>query len=434
MFVQRPSASIRVLVLAGLVGVGTQVQAAGFQLTEQSVSGLGRAFAGGSTPGDDLSAIFYNPAEMTLVEGTAVQQNLTFISVTGEYTDQGSTRSLPTASGRVTVPSDGRLTDDGGTDAFVPTLYAVTDINDRIKAGIGVTVPFGLRTDYGRDWVGRYHALESELKTIDVAPSIAFKVNDQFSVGAGISFQYAEATLSQAIFTGTPQDGFVEVTGDNWAVGYNLGASYQLNPNTRFGIGFRSKVEQTVEGDRELSGVGPLSGTVGAKATVTLPETVYLTGYHRLDEKWALMGTARWTNWSRFDELRVQFDDGSPDSVTEEKWDDTWFVSLGVEFDYNPDVTLRAGVAYDQMAVTSDELRTPRIPDADRTWLSLGASYQPSDNLILEAGYAHLFTDDVDVDNTVPIASTPGGAVFDNLRGGFEGDVDIIGVQLTYRF
>lgn len=431
----RPSASVRVLSLAGLLAAGSQAHAAGFQLTEQSVTGLGRAFAGASLVADDLSAAFYNPADMMLLDaGTQVQAGVTFISVESEFHDRGSFQSLPTPSGRVSVPSRGLADDDGGTDNFVPNLYAVTDLDERIRVGLAITVPFGLRTEYADNWVGRYHALESELKTIDISPSIAYRVNEQFSIGAGVSFQYAEATLSQAIFTGTPEDGKVEITADDWGFGFNLGATYELSRDTRFGLSYRSKVKQTAEGDRELSGVGPLSGTVGAEATVELPETVYLTAYHRFDPNWSLLGTARWTKWSRFDELRIKFDNGSPDAVTVENWDDTWFFSLGVQYAYSPDLTLRAGVAYDNAAVPDAEHRTPRIPDTDRTWLALGASYKPSQNLSLDVGYAHLFGEDVDMRNTLPIARTAGGAVLDTLIGEFEGSTDILGAQLTYRF
>ena len=222
------------LSLVGLWLIGSQAYGAGFQLVETSVTGMGRATAGGSIAGDDLSAVHFNPADMMLLEGRQIQNGLSFVSVTGEVDANGSRQIFPSAGGPVVMPTPGGTLDNGGTDAFLPNLYYVMDINERTKFGLAFTAPFGLRTDYGKGWVGRYHALESELKTIDINPAIAYRINDHFSVGAGFSVQYAEATLSQAIFTGTANDGFAEVNADDWGFGFNLGFLYEVDPNTRF--------------------------------------------------------------------------------------------------------------------------------------------------------------------------------------------------------
>lgn len=427
---------LRVPAMVTMLAATASAHGAGFQLIEVTVTGLGRAYAGGSSPGDDLSAVFYNPAELTLLQLNAarVQSGVTFISVSGEFSDEGSSRSVPTAQGRMTVPSDGRTPDDGGTDSLVPNLFVAVPVTDRISAGLGITAPFGLSTDYAKDWIGRYHALNSELKTVDINPAFSYRISDKLSVGAGISAQYADAKLGQAVFTGTPQDGFAEVSGDGWAMGWNAGISFQPDAATRIGLGFRSKVNQKVSGERRLEGVGPLSGTVGARSDVTLPESLMLTGYRALSERWAIMGTARWTRWSRFDELRVRFDDGSPDAVTVHDWNDTWFLSVGVEYRYSPALTLRAGVARDETAIPSAEFRTPRIPDSDRIWLSLGASYQPYEHLQVDVGYTHFFAENSRIDHTAVIANTPGGPVFDTLRGRYEGYVNLLGAQLSYQF
>ena len=354
--------SLRFLSLTALLLAG-QAYGAGFQLVETSVTGMGRATAGGSIAGDDLSAVHFNPADMMLLEGRKIQSGLSFVSVTGEIDASGSRQIFPGPDGPVIAPTPGGTIDNGGTDAFVPNLYYVMDIDERTKFGLGLTAPFGLRTDYGINWVGRYHALESELTTVDINPAIAYRLNEHFSVGAGVSAQYVDATLSQAIFTGGPNDGFAVVTADDWGFGFNLGFLYEVDANTRFGLSYRSKVRQTATGElaTRLPGLGDLP-KVGAEATVDLPETLGIEFYKRLDDQWALMAGARWTRWSRFDELRIKFADGRPDAVTEENWENSWALSVGVSYDYSPELTLRAGYMHDQTPIPNAEFRTPRIP------------------------------------------------------------------------
>lgn len=433
-----------VALATGSVCAGT-AHAAGFQITEASVAGLGRAFAGAGLVGDDLSAVAYNPAGMTLLSGTAVQGGLTFIDADA-YFNGSSTRHV----GPLARSESGR--DNAGAGAVVPNGYFVTEINDRMRFGLGVNAPFGLRTEYDRDWVGRYHAVESDLTTVDINPSLAFRINEQFSIGIGVSYQYVDATLTQRIPglrpTGTvpplvpAADGFGKVEGDDWSWGWNLGAMWELDPDTRLGISFRSKIKQELEGDLEttrkagtLVNNRPLPADVtvrsDASAEVDLPETVGLMFYKRLDPKWGVAAAARWTNWSRFQELRIEstgFAGGA--SVTEENWEDTWALSVGVDHYYNEQWTLRAGMAWDQSPVPNSGDRTARIPDSDRFWLSVGASYRPSKNVTVDMGLAHLFFRDADTSDAVSSGPTFG----DQLNGSYNSSANLFGVAVQYRF
>ena len=411
------------LIVSGLVVASSQIYASGFQISEATVSGLGRAFAGAGVAGDDVSDMFYNPAGMFLAEGRQFQVGVSIIDSESDFSGTATPFGGPGA--------------DGGETGTVPNLYYVFPEAGDIKYGIGITAPFGLATEYDENWAGRYQALRSELKTIDINPAIAFRVNEQFAVGAGISLQYADAELTQARFLGPGvPDGRSKVDGDNWDFGFNLGAMFSPGESTRLGIGFRSKVTQKVDGD--LSVTAPNGATLaaaGAEAEVDLPETIYLSAFHSLNDQVDLLASARWTNWSRFDELRIKFDNGLPDSVTPENWDDSWTFSIGANYHLNDQWTLRAGYAHDESPVP-DEDRTARIPDSDRDWFTLGASFSPNANMTIDLGYAHLSGDDASINETTVIAAPPTApaVLASTLSGDYEGGADIFGVQLQWRF
>ncbi len=439
--------SLVVLGIAGLLAVTGQAHASGLQLTEQSVTGLGRAFAGGSLANDDVSAAYFNPADMMLSKGMQAQAGMSFIGITTEADNAGSTVRLPANLGAVltqppgtvvpvfvTVPTTGR-NDDGGTDSFVPNGYYVMDIDDRMRFGLSLTAPFAVSTSYGKGWVGRYHALDSELLTVDINPSIAYRINDNLSIGGGISAQYIEAKLTQALFNplSPATDGHAEVKGDDLGVGFNVGATYEFDPNTRVGLSYRSRIDFTLEGDRTISNYIPgRNGEISAKVDFTAPDWAGLNVYRRLDDKWAVMGGVRWTNWSLFQELRLEYADGSQ-TLIEEKWDDSWTFNIGVSYDYSPEWTFRAGYQYDQTPVQSAEHRTPRIPDSDRNAFAFGVSYHPNPRLSVDFGYMYLLFDDSSTENTIDLLPVP-GLVTDTLRVDYESSGHLIGLQASYRF
>lgn len=399
-------------------------QAAGFALIEQGASGMGNAYAGGAAIAEDASTIFFNPAGMTYIKGTQAVGTLHLIKPNAEFKDGGS------SSGGAFAP----LGDEGpnATDlAFVPNFYFMTEITPTIKVGVGVSAPFGLKTEYDDKWLGRFQADKSELKTININPSIAFKVNENLSLGAGVSFMRAEATLTRSVNFGGAGEGDVEIEGDDWGFGFNLGAIYQLTSDTRVGVAYRSKITQNLEGDATFTRPAGIpfaaapDGDVTAK--VDLPETFSASVFSRINSKWDVMGDVTLTRWSRFEELRVLREDGSTLTVTPENWENTMRYSVGVNYHYSDAVKLRAGLAYDQEAI-KDEFRTPRIPGNDRKWLSLGASYKMTPVSTFDIGYSHLFISDTDIDDN-QLASGNGRVV-----GEYEGSVDIVSLQYTHNF
>ncbi len=396
-------------------------QAAGFALIEQSGSGMGNAYAGGSAIAEDASTIYFNPAGMTYIQGTQAVGALHLINPNAEFNDKGSIK----AQG---VPPKGGEGPNAGDLAFVPNLYFMTDINPSIKAGIGLNAPFGLKTEYDDKWVGRFQADKSEVKTININPAIAFKVNDQLSLGFGVSAMWAEATLTRQVNRVIAPETSVKIKGDDWGFGFNLGAIYQATADTRIGMAYRSKVDQHLEGKSSSPLVAALNTKV--KADVTLPENFSVSAFSRLNDTWDLMGDVTWTRWSRFKELRIDFANATPDSVTTENWENTMRYSIGVNYHYSDAIKLRAGLAYDEEAI-KDEFRTARIPGNDRKWLSLGAGWQVTPASKLDVGYSHLFISDASIDDDQRSAAKGRNG---RLTGDFEGSVDILSLQYTHNF
>jgi long-chain fatty acid transport protein len=421
--------------LAVTLGMTSLLQAAGFQLSEQSATGLGRAFAGGGVAGDDASDIFYNPAGMMLNENRQFQIGAHYLDISAPFSNTGSTRRLFTGAGFATIPSQGSDSDAGVT-AFAPNVYYIAPRRGNFQWGLTVTAPFGLSTEYEDDWVGRYHAIKSEVITVDINPSIAYAISDSVSLGVGISAQYADAELSRAVFTGPGRpDGKAVLNADNWDFGFNAGIMITPGERTRLGISYRSRVEQGVSGDAVISGTGIADGTVGIGVDVTMPETVYLSLAQDITESLTLLASGRWTKWSRFEELRIVFDNGSPDDVTVENWDDQWMFSIGLDWAVNERWMLRVGYAMDESVISSEEFRTPRIPDSNRTWYTVGASFSASDRLNLDLGYARIEGDSASLQNTVNLVSAAPGLFTDTLVGEYNSPgTNIFSVQIHMEF
>jgi long-chain fatty acid transport protein len=451
---RRLSAPVVLGALLAAVSLGHEAWASGFSIIEQSARGLGHAFAGEAGTAEDATTIYFNPAGLTRFPGTQIVAGGRLFVTSIDFKNQGSSVN-PALGGE---PLRGGNGPNGGEVDVVPSLFVTHGLSPRWRVGLGVYAPFGATTKYDRDWVGRYHADESELETININPTAAFKVFDWLSLGAGLDIQYAKVKLTNALDLGSvceiyisqvglnpgdcprlglaPQeaDGFVEVTGDSWSVGYNLGLLFEAGEHTRLGVAFRSKVDHTLKGNAEftipekakiLQATGALTNT-GARLGMTLPETVELGAFHEINAQWAAMAGIAWTHWARFDELIITFDNpAQPPAVQPESWDDTIRYALGLRYFPAPDWTLRAGTAYDNTPVPNSLRRTARIPDADRYWVAVGTGYRASEHLRFDFGYAHVFSPDVSIDN-------PDENTGDILRGKFAVGGDILSLQLTY--
>lgn len=370
----------------------TQTYAAGFQLSEQSAIQMGRAMAGAGVVGDDLSAVHYNPAGMTLLSGTRMQATGTWVAVNLDYESH-----------------DGSVTENGRLKGqTIPAGFLTHQINDSLWAGLGLTVPYGMGTEFDENWDGKDRGTESMILTFDINPNLAWKVNDKFSVGGGISLQYAKAELGFGVPLG-PTAAHANVKGDSWAWGWNVGMMFQPVETVRVGLAYRSHIAHNADGHTTLSNVpnaflkhdaiGVSNLRSDMKVRIKTPDTITLSATWEATDALRLSGTARWSKWSNFKSLSLDnsgFGHGqdvdrfaAAHSTITNNWDDTWFFSVGADYKLNGQWTVRGGVAYDQGPV-ENQYRMAVIPDTDRVWFSGGASYKYTDNLTFDFGATYI--------------------------------------------
>ena len=401
--------------------------AAGFALIEQSASGMGNAYAGGAASAEDASTIFFNPAGMSRLPGKQAVLALHAIKAQAEFSDTGSSA----ASGRPL----GAAPAEGGSSAYIPNGYFMMDINPQTQFGLGVNAPFGLETEYPVGWIGRFQALKSRIETINVNPSLSFKIAEGISIGAGVNYQKVKAELTSARSFGAGGEGMTTMNGKDDAWGYNLGALYQMTSGGRAGIAYRSSIKYTVEGNVVVtSPSGAVVLDTPVTAALKTPDIFSLSYFKPLSDTWDVMADVSRTGWNNFNELRIaQTSTGASLQTTPENWRNTWRVAVGVNHHYNAQWTSRAGLAYDQSPV-SDSNRTARIPDNDRTWLALGGQYKPTPQSALDIGYAHLFIKNASINNNTGSTGTPSTATVGNLVGNYKSSVNILSVQYTHSF
>lgn len=416
--------SYRVLVL--LIASNNAV-AAGFAINEQSGSSMGNANAGAAAIAENASTIFSNPAGMTYLPDSQLVVAAHAIQLSGQLQNNGSVAGLG-------KPLNGDGGDAGGW-SLLPNLFYAKAISPDVRLGIGISAPFGLKTEYDSNWLGRFQAVKSELSTVNINPSIAFKVNDALSLGAGVSAMRTSATLTNAVnFLGFGE-GFATVKGNDWGYGFNFGAIYQFTPDTRVGMSYRSKINQTLKGNVTFvtpaalpPAFTPANGPVSA--STALPENISLSIFSKVNDQWDVMGDITWTHWSRFKELAIIRDTGALIApATAENWSNTWRFSAGANYRYNDKLKLRTGVAYDQEAI-SDQFRTARIPGNDRKWISVGAEYKFTDNSTIDVAYTHLFIKDASINNIDSQPTLRNG----RIAGDYEGYVNILSAQYTHNF
>jgi long-chain fatty acid transport protein len=485
-----------------IVAAGPRAQASGFQLREQGAAGQGQSFAGVSAGANDISSMFFNPAALARFEGNQVQIGFTNILPTAKFSDGAASRTgLPSALSYSTIAGPANH-GNAASSAVTPTLYAMWSVTPDFKLGISVNVPYGLTTEYDENWIGRYHALRSHLETVDIAPTAAWRINDQWSLGGAVVARSTKAELSQAVDFGyqawaminqiqknpaytvydptfsnrnpltggeivTPggADGKAFIKGDTWTFGFRAGVLFEPTKALHLGLGYQSAIKPKVKGDvtftipptvaagmQGLATVNPgaahapalayLNGAFAAHtangpvtAEVELPACINFGASYDVTPTVTLSLEADRTQWSKFQELRIKFANAAtqPDSYTTENWKDVTFVSVGAAWKATSSLTCRFGVAMDQAPV-EDAYRTPRIPDADRTWFSGGVSYQLAKGFGLDFGYTHIIAKDSTVSLKGGTDATAPAFFQGNLSGTYKNAIDIWALQARWSF
>jgi long-chain fatty acid transport protein len=442
---------------------------AAFALQEQNASGLGHAYAGGAAAAEDVSTIFYNPAGLVRLQSPQAVLSANVICVSAKFSDNGSQPAM--------FQPLGGTGGDAGDCNVVPNFYLGIPFTDKWSFGIGVNVPFGLKTEYDSSWLGRFQAVKSEVKTININPVLSWEPTKNLTVGGGFSWQRITATLTsqvnyaggfaQAVAVGVAAgqipaavaptlvgsavglESSADVSGNDQGWGWNIGVLWQATEQTRIGAAYRSKIRYTIGGSVNFTNptaasLGPLPPALapvgallvdsvnGALASgdvtlaIKMPDTANVSIFHQFNNQWDLMADLQYTGWDSIQELKIVRSTGVVLSNTPENFRNTWRGSVGANYRYNDQWTFRGGVAYDQSPVR-DQFRTPRLPDNDRTWLAVGAQYKFSPSLALDLGYAYIWVKDPSMNQNEGNTAANG-----LISGSYRSNVNIVGLQLTY--
>lgn len=440
-------------VATALLGAMTQAQAAGFQLAEYSATGQGRSFAGEAAMADNASTQARNPAMLTYLEGTNFSAGGIYVMPNVDVTGDIAIASPLFGPEPMMMNADAI---DVADDALVPNFYLSHQLNEHWFLGFAVNSNYGLATEVSETHAAAIFGNETSVTTVEFNPNIAYRINDDFSVGAGVRFVYGEGSigastpgwvdglkqhpaLPEEVAAALPTGGtsLKNMEGDDIGFGWKLGASWQINPAHRLGLAYHSGVELELEGSASgLLYTGGQDLDIEGMLPLELPAFAELASHHQLSDKFAMHASINWTQWSVFDELVAYFPgetkpigDIDSDLVKEENFKDNWRFALGSTYQLSQNWLLRSGVAYDKTAV-DDEYRTMTIPDSDRLWLSAGAGYQASENLTLDFAVTYIKAyGDAPINESMNLMDLA-QVSFDGEAGG---DVWLVGMQLSYK-
>lgn len=475
---------ITILCASGMLGVSSHAMAAAFQLWEQDGASIANVHAGYAAEANDASTAWYNPAGMTRIKKPQVvfgaDPILSDFKYKGDIAVTEVTPTVaglpPTLSGVASSVNFPGVTDQGGNFAAVPFFHFVTPITDRLAFGVSTVSPFGLKTSYGSDTPVRYAATYTSVMLIDLTPSLAFRVTDQFSVGAGFNIQRMYGEFDSFAAAVTRPAGFIppipvpiQFAGDpeinpardsestnkanGWGYGYNLGILYELTPCSRIGLAYHSKVDHHLTGNSVFE--GPIAGgLVGlttfrsselrsqrATADVTLPAYTTLSYFTKVNPAWAWMASLTYIQWDVFKVLTLNGAAGAVPSTTlpffetstnfqvniPQHYRNVWNLSIGANWYATDSITLRTGIGYDESPVR-DAFRNMQLPDSDRYLAAIGTHFQATRTIGLDLSYQHVFTKEVKL-NPPP---QPVGAQVVSTDGKAKGGADVFGAQVVW--
>lgn len=445
-FIAPPTTLISsVALLISIILLPVTASAASFQILEQSPAHLGKAFSGTASDVLDASSVFFNPAGIIAIDNPTLTLGGNAIFTRAAFNNQNSNTN-----------GVGGKTDEIG---YVPNIYYVYPLSERLSLGLGINAPYGLASEYEDNWHGRYLATRSELEVANINAVAAYSFTDNLSLGLGINYQRADVTLESqfdstlGINPAPATDSSTKITGDDDTFAADLSLYYTPTEKTRFGLIWRQGGEFDLQGEAEFSfhslcspGAGfptgappaPTTGTIcaaslntvagDAKARLHLPDTITLSGSHQLSDGWWIHGDIAWTEWSNIQSVDV-INSGNNLTINtlELHYEDTIRYALGVTHNFELPWTWRFGIAVDEAPQTDPAFVNPRIPDQDRIWFSTGFKYELSPNTSLDLAYSYIKVDEASIDNTNPQTGH-------HVEGSFDADVNIVGVQVNFEF
>lgn len=397
---------------AAITAVSSPICANGLAINEQSASSMGTGFAGRSSAVLDASTVYGNPAGMSRLDRTEISGGLALIDARTDITEVAS-------------PVPGTSKGDMVPFTAVPFGYLVTPLNERWHAGFGVYVPFGVISDYENAFQGRYHGEYSSVRVVTFQPTLSYSINDRISIGFGPTINRIDGKLTRAVPFAPLPEARVSILGDDIGYGYNVGVLLQVTDALSWGLTYRSKVDYTLEGRTKVTGfpIAAVNRQYDAELDFTSPESVDTSLTYALDDQWTFYGGLTWTRWSRLQEIVVE-NEAAPANLStvreEQNWSDTWSFAVGASYQLNPSWVLRTGFAWDR-SPTTDADRTVRIPVGNRKVLSLGAGWNLSDDITIDAAYAYLHEDDAEVNEPA-------------YQAEYRNSAHGVSTQLTYRF
>ncbi|WP_049848967.1 long-chain fatty acid transporter FadL [Trabulsiella odontotermitis] len=410
--------------------VSTHAWSAGFQLNEFSTSGLGRAYSGEGAIADDAGNVSRNPALITLFDRPAFSAGAVYIDP-----DVNITGSSP-FTGRSTNA------DNIAPVAWVPNVHFVMPINEQFGVGASVTSNFGLATEFNNDFLAGEYGGKTDLTTVNLNLSGAYRLNDNWSFGLGFNAVYADAKIERYAGEQTagaglaaPGSQIARLKGDEWGFGWNAGILYELDKNNRYGLTYRSEVKIDFDGDYKsninslangLPGAGTAfpwgtsGSTIPGSLSLHLPEMWEVSGYNRVAPQWAVHYSVAYTSWSQFQELKATGTQGQTLFYKDEGFKDSYRIALGTTYYYDDNWTFRTGIAFDDSPVPANN-RSISIPDQDRLWLSAGATYAFNEDASVDVGASYMHGQHVTIEE--------GPYTFRS-----EGKAWLFGTNFNYRF
>ena len=445
--------TLTLAVASALLGMTAQVQAAGFQLAETSATGLGRAFAGEAAMADNASVQARNPAMLSYLKGTQVSGGVIYVRPDIDVPGTITLKSTKVKDQTIQTSFAGDAYDVADS-AYIPNFYLSHELNEHVAIGLAINSNYGLSTGVEADHNAAVFGNKTSVKTVEFNPNIAYRINDVFTLGAGLRIVHGKGEIGGSTpkwsdqfrpsIPELPPAGMAlkHLEGDDYGYGWQIGSSWQINPSNRIGLSYHSNVDLNLDGHASGVFYSQKGEQFDGYIPLELPAFAELASYHQLTDNWAMHASVNWTDWSSFKELTAHFPSeskpvspvtGKPissDLIKQENFKDNWRFALGTTYQLNQQMTLRGGVAYDRSAV-SDEHRTTTIPDSNRLWFSVGMGYQVTKAFDVDLGVTYIRSvGSASITETVHLSPVTQVA----FNGEASGDVVLAGLQMNYKF